>query len=100
MTPEREQAMNALRAWSTPGVRARLIEQAWRAGETNVSALADAAATTRPTVYADLKSRGIDYHTERQETPPMQTITVGPYTGRETEAERDEPLRALLIKYR
>lgn len=100
MTPEREQAMTALRAWSTPGVRAHLIERAWRAGETNISALADAAATTRPTVYADLESRGINPRTDRQESPPMQTITVGPYTGSETKQERDEPLRALLIKYR
>ncbi|MFE5713460.1 hypothetical protein ACFQ7J_21925 [Streptomyces sp. NPDC056501] len=52
--------MAALRSWSRPGRRADLLATAWQAGETNVSALAEAARISRPTVYADLRSRGID----------------------------------------
>lgn len=52
--------MAALRDWSKPGRRADLLAAAWQAGETNVSALAEAARISRPTVYADLKSRGVD----------------------------------------
>ncbi|MET9676417.1 hypothetical protein ABZY68_25480 [Streptomyces sp. NPDC006482] len=52
--------MAALRSWSRPGRRADLLATAWQAGETNVSALAEAARVSRPTVYADLRSRGID----------------------------------------
>lgn len=52
--------MAALRDWSKPGRRADLLAAAWQAGETNVSALAEAARVSRPTVYADLRSRGID----------------------------------------
>jgi hypothetical protein len=96
MTPEREHAMAALRAWSAPGVRARLLEQAWLAGETSISALADAANITRPTVYADLESRGINPSTDRQETPRMQTITLAGFTGNETDNDLDTVLRAHL----
>ncbi|KAB7833576.1 hypothetical protein FRZ00_33530 [Streptomyces mobaraensis] len=52
--------MDALRNWSAPGRRAELIAAAWKAGETNVSALAEAARISRPTVYADLRDQGID----------------------------------------
>lgn len=52
--------MAALRDWSKPGRRADLLAEAWQAGETNISALAEAARISRPTVYADLRSRGID----------------------------------------
>lgn len=52
--------MAALRDWSRPGRRADLIATAWQAGETNIVALAEAARISRPTVYADLRSRGID----------------------------------------
>lgn len=52
--------MAALRDWSKPGRRADLLAAAWTAGETNVSALAEAARISRPTVYADLRSQGID----------------------------------------
>ncbi len=52
--------MAALRDWSRPGRRGDLVAAAWQAGETNVSALAEAGRITRPTVYADLRSRGID----------------------------------------
>ncbi|MFF3726845.1 hypothetical protein ACFYYM_31265 [Streptomyces erythrochromogenes] len=56
----RDEVMAALRDWSMPGRRADLLAAAWQAGETNVSALAEAARVSRPTVYADLRSRGID----------------------------------------
>ncbi|MFJ2203316.1 hypothetical protein [Streptomyces violaceusniger] len=60
MSTRRDDAMTALRDWSTPGRRAHLIAAAWRAGTTNITALAEAARVTRPTVYADLRSEGID----------------------------------------
>ncbi|MEV5348916.1 hypothetical protein [Streptomyces achromogenes] len=60
MSTRRDDVMAALRDWSKPGRRADLLAAAWQAGETNVSALAEAARVTRPTVYADLRSRGID----------------------------------------
>ncbi|MFG2978752.1 hypothetical protein ACGFYY_37920 [Streptomyces sp. NPDC048331] len=60
MSTRRDEAMAALREWSKPGRRADLLAAAWQAGETNVSALAEAARVSRPTVYADLRSRGID----------------------------------------
>ncbi|MFD9965026.1 hypothetical protein [Amycolatopsis sp. NPDC058986] len=59
MSMSRDQAMAALRTWAAPGARARLIAAAWRAGETNIAALAAAARISRPTVYADLKSQDI-----------------------------------------
>ncbi|MEU0074090.1 hypothetical protein ABZ027_31815 [Streptomyces sp. NPDC006332] len=60
MSTRRDDVMAALRDWSKPGRRAELLAAAWQAGETNVSALAEAARISRPTVYADLRSRGID----------------------------------------
>ncbi|MFD8025434.1 hypothetical protein ACFV6G_34110 [Streptomyces lavendulae] len=60
MSTRRDDVMAALRDWSKPGRRADLLAAAWQAGETNVSALAEAARISRPTVYADLRSRGID----------------------------------------
>jgi hypothetical protein len=102
VTPERQQALDALRAWSAtaaPETRARLIERAWNAGEHNVSALAEAADVTRKTIYADLESRGINARTDRQETPVMQTITIGPYTGLDGDDELEANLRAIRQKY-
>ncbi|MFF8264327.1 hypothetical protein [Streptomyces virginiae] len=60
MSTRRDDVMAALRDWSKPGRRADLLAAAWQAGETNISALAEAARVSRPTVYADLRSRGID----------------------------------------
>ncbi|MFD8621704.1 hypothetical protein [Streptomyces sp. NPDC059513] len=60
MSTRRDDVMAALRDWSKPGRRADLLAAAWQAGETTVSALAEAARISRPTVYADLRSRGID----------------------------------------
>jgi hypothetical protein len=90
MTPELTAAMNALRAWSAPGVRAQLIANAWNAGEHRISALADAAGLTRPTVYDALESCGIDPKTDRQEPPTMQSITLDGWTGHETDEEADK----------
>lgn len=72
--------MAALRDWSKPGRRADLITEAWQAGETNVSALAEAARISRPTVYADLRSRGIDPD-HRPKEKNMTTVTVEGLNG-------------------
>jgi hypothetical protein len=96
MTPARERAMAALREWAAPGARAQLIAAAWRAGEHNVAALAEAADVSRPTVYADLASVGIDPRTDRTERPVIGTITLGPFTGTETLAQVDAVHRAHL----
>jgi hypothetical protein len=82
---EREHALSALRGWSAPGRRAQLLAAAWRAGEHTVSVLAEAARVTRQTVYTDLDSYGIRPSTQRRETPPMRTITIGGFTGTDTE---------------
>ena len=52
--------MRALRDWSSPGRRAALVATAWQEGETNISAISEAGRISRPTVYADLRSQGID----------------------------------------
>lgn len=56
----RDDALNALRNWSEPGKRDRLIREAWMAGETNVAVLAEAARCARQTVYTSLHRSGID----------------------------------------
>src|SRR5215831_12324534 len=58
-------ALSALRGWALrrdrlPGDRARLLAAAWHAGARNVRELARLADISRDTVYADLKSSGID----------------------------------------
>lgn len=74
--------MDALRAWSAPGRRAELIAAAWDAGETTISALAEAARVSRPTVYADLRALGIDPEQRPQEETPMPTtMTIEGLTG-------------------
>lgn len=89
--------MAALRDWSKPGRRADLLAAAWQAGETNVSALAEAARISRPTVYADLRSRGIDPDHRPKGT---SVITISPLdiegftgVGETMEAEFDAALR-------
>ncbi|MFE9121313.1 hypothetical protein [Streptomyces sp. NPDC007172] len=97
MSTTRDEALNELRAWSAPGRRADLIAAAWQAGETNVSALAEAARISRPTVYADLRSRGIDPD-HRQKG--INVITISPLdiegftgVGETMDAEYDTALR-------
>jgi hypothetical protein len=58
-------ALTALRGWALrrdrlPGDRAGLLAAAWHAGARNVRELARLADVSRDTVYADLKSRGVD----------------------------------------
>jgi hypothetical protein len=60
VSTRRDDALTALREWSTPGRRAQLLADAWLAGETTVAVLAEAARCVRTTVYSDLRSRGID----------------------------------------
>lgn len=88
-------AIEALRQWSTPGRRADLVADAWHAGETRIAALAEAARTTRTTIYADLKSRGINPE-DRPKGPPMTTITIDGLTGMNFEA--DEPAIAAAVR--
>ncbi|MGK4586101.1 hypothetical protein [Kitasatospora sp. HPMI-4] len=68
MSTERERTMAELRAWGAEPAgttRARLVAAAWRAGERNISALAEAARVSRQTIYTDLESHGIDARAER-----------------------------------
>ncbi|MFE7268211.1 hypothetical protein ACFU9B_40445 [Streptomyces sp. NPDC057592] len=83
MSTRRDTAMAALRAWSAPGRRADLIAAAWQAGETNVSALAEAARISRPTVYTDLRSRGIDPDHRKDHTTmlTLAPLDIEGFTG-------------------
>lgn len=75
MSTRRDEALAELRAWSAPGRRADLIAAAWQSGETTVSVLAEAARITRPTVYADLRSRGIDPDHRPKGTDVITTLS-------------------------
>ncbi|AJF70523.1 hypothetical protein SVTN_40555 (plasmid) [Streptomyces vietnamensis] len=87
--------MAALREWSaalnqlsTPGLRPRLVAAAWLAGETRVSALAEAARTSRPTIYADLRSQGIDPDDRSKEDPMTMTpLAIDGITGLNDETD-------------
>ncbi|MFF2132420.1 hypothetical protein ACFVW1_45220 [Streptomyces olivochromogenes] len=82
MSTRRDEAMAALRDWSIPGRRADLVAAAWQAGETNVSALAEASRTSRPTVYADLRSRGIDPdHRPKEDTDMSAPVVIDGIDG-------------------
>lgn len=90
--------MAALRDWSKPGRRADLLAEAWQAGETNVSALAEAARISRPTVYADLRSRGIDPDHRPKGTSVITNLSpldIEGFTGvgERMDAEYDAALR-------
>ncbi|MFD8627892.1 hypothetical protein ACFV4E_29120 [Streptomyces hygroscopicus] len=56
-------ALEALQVWVETQARARprLVAAAWAKGVRNISQLSRIARTTRDTVYADLRSQGIDY---------------------------------------
>ncbi|MGY4973481.1 hypothetical protein ACWGCC_30440 [Streptomyces nigrescens] len=91
-------ALDALRAWSAPGRRADLIAAAWQAGETTISALAEAARISRPTVYADLRARGID--PDHRPKGSTSVITISPLdiegftgVGETMDAEYETALR-------
>ncbi|MEU3356135.1 hypothetical protein [Streptomyces sp. NPDC037389] len=84
MSTTRAEAMTALRDWarqSTSGRRAELVGAAWRAGETNVSRLAEAAGTSRPTVYADLRDQDIDPDERPKEKDMTTPITIEGLNG-------------------
>ncbi len=89
--------MAALRDWSKPGRRAVLLAEAWQAGETNVSALAEAARISRPTVYADLRSRGIDpdHRPKGNNVITISPLDIEGFTGvgERLDAEFDAALR-------
>jgi AcrR family transcriptional regulator len=64
-TGDRPDLRAALRGWAVrrdrlPQERADLVAEAWRSGLRNVAELARDADVSRDTVYADLRSRGID----------------------------------------
>ncbi|MFD9047785.1 hypothetical protein [Streptomyces zaomyceticus] len=91
---DKTDALEALREWSAqltqlsaPGLRRRLVAAAWVAGETRVSALAEAARISRPTVYADLRSQDIDPDDRPTKEDPMPTLTIDGLTGTDTEAD-------------
>ncbi|MFE7415045.1 hypothetical protein [Streptomyces laurentii] len=93
----REAALAALRQWSEPSARARLIAAAWNAGATNVNELAEAARCSRQTVYTALSSQGID-PAQRPKGTTMLTIDpldIEGFTGvgERMDAEYDAALR-------
>lgn len=73
-----QDALRALREWATAQklIRPRLIAAAWRAGERNIRALAQAAAVSRDTVYSDLRQEGIDYRDRSGGATPAPDTTV------------------------
>ncbi|WP_433860312.1 hypothetical protein [Streptomyces kronopolitis] len=100
MRTTRDDAMAALRTWSAPGRRAELLEAAWNAGETTISALAEAARISRPTVYADLRCRGIDPDQRHHQEDKLTTIAIEGMNG--TEADKQavgEGLRRYIAQH-
>ncbi|MGW1129864.1 hypothetical protein [Streptomyces sp. NPDC002526] len=84
MSTHRDTALAELRDWSRPGRRADLIAAAWQAGETTVAVLAEAARISRPTVYADLRSRGIDPDHRPKDTTMitmLEPLDIEGFTG-------------------
>jgi len=47
--------------------RRQWVAIAWRGGDRNINALADAADVSRNTIYADLKAQGLDRSTPVEE---------------------------------
>ncbi|MGW6557604.1 hypothetical protein [Streptomyces hydrogenans] len=75
------EAIQQLREWSAPRRRAHLVAAAWHAGETRIAALAEAARTTRHTIYADLKSEGITPDDRPKGTAMSTLVTIDGMTG-------------------
>ncbi|MFF0430304.1 hypothetical protein ACFYUJ_38830 [Streptomyces sp. NPDC004520] len=102
MSTRRDDVMAALRDWSKPGRRADLLADAWQAGETNVSALAEAARVSRPTVYADLRARGIDPDDRRTKGKSMildiAPLDIEGFTG--IADDLDAQFDAALLRWR
>ncbi|GAA2686815.1 hypothetical protein [Streptomyces lunalinharesii] len=87
MSTARADAMAALRDWSTPGRRAALVGAAWLAGENNIVALAEAARTSRPTVYADLRTQGIVPEQRPKEHDMTTPVVINGLTGLDLESD-------------
>lgn len=125
MTILLEQALQELRQWSADGRRAELLAAAWRLGETNVNTLAETARVSRPTVYSDLATVGIDPRSDRGEESPepwrasrrsqadglgtaekvreavttyLRTVVSAREAGDRNESVRDDLLAAILLK--
>jgi hypothetical protein len=79
------------------------VAAAWQAGETNVSALAEAARISRPTVYADLRSRGIDpdHRPKGNSVITISPLDIEGFTGvgERLDAEYDAALRRWAAKH-
>lgn len=94
MSRTREAATEALREWAAnfrTARRDRLIALAWQAGETSIPVLAEAARVSRPTVYAALRSQGIEPG-HRPKGPVV--LDIGPldiegFTGQDETAEAE-----------
>ncbi|MFD5615839.1 hypothetical protein [Kitasatospora sp. NPDC127060] len=101
MSPQRDEALNALRAWSAPGRRAELIAAAWKAGATRVAVLAEAARVSRPTVYADLRSQGIDpdRRPSKESTMQITPVTLEGFTGLNLDGQEAEHFRRVLYRF-
>ncbi|MEV7123762.1 hypothetical protein [Kitasatospora griseola] len=103
MTTQSDEAITELRAWSRPGRRAELIAAVWDAGEQRIPVLAEAARISRPTVYTDLRSRGIE-PSDRSEQDAVLTseftpVTLDGFTGNDPVADAalfEQRLRARL----
>ena len=71
--------LTVLRGWALrhdlPTQRAQLLAAAWRAGNRNVRELATLAQVSRTTIYADLRSHGIDH---RVRAAPVQAPRPAP----------------------
>ncbi|MCW8383922.1 hypothetical protein [Streptomyces justiciae] len=98
MSTRRAEAMKALRDWSSPGRRAALVAAVWQEGETNISAIAEAGRISRPTVYADLRSQGIDPDHRPKGTSVITNLSpldIEGFTGvaERLDAEYDDALR-------
>ncbi|WEH42995.1 hypothetical protein OG233_27710 [Streptomyces sp. NBC_01218] len=94
MSRTRAAALEALHDWAANFRTARrdaLIAAAWQAGVTSVPALSEAARVSRPTVYAALRSQGIEPN-HRANGPAV--LDSGPldiegFTGQDETAEAE-----------
>ncbi|MFF7361928.1 hypothetical protein [Streptomyces sp. NPDC008125] len=64
---------------------------AWQAGETWISVLAEAACISRPTVYAALRSQGIEpgHRPAGPSTFDARPLDIEGFTGRDETAEAE-----------
>lgn len=94
MSTTRAAATDALRDWAANFRTARrdmLIAAAWQAGETRVSVLAEAARVSRPSVYAALRSQGIEPGHRPAGLPvfDVRPLDIEGFTGRDETAEAE-----------